>query len=244
MRKIVIFLVGLRAIGINGENLIVNAGFEDGILPWELGNSAIIVEANVHSGSKALFVNSDGGPLTNLRGLQAHTTYEISLTIDLASTLLELAGVEAPSVMQGTSLTPLLQGKTKGWREDFFIENMFMGQNYPRYEGVRSDEWKYMRYYAKANDQHHVLSLIAPFFGEKAVFEELYHLTVDPLEKDNVAEVSDNKAVLEHFRARCDVLLHEAKGDAKVPDTYIQNWSKEEFRTKVEAKYKALEAQF
>ena len=169
---------------------------------------------------------------------------EMSLTIDLAPTILELAGVETPGIMQGESLMPLIKGKSKGWREDFFIENMFMGQNYPRYEGVRSEEWKYIRYYAKENDQHHVLSLIAPFFGEKAVYEELYHLTVDPLEKDNVVELSENKEILEHFRSRCDVLLHEAKGDAKVPDTYIKGWSKDEFRTKVEAKYKELEAQF
>ncbi len=116
---------------------------------------------------------------------------------------------------------PLLRNEKVKWRTDFFLENMFMGQNYPRIEAVRSKYRKYIRYFAKEKDRHHVLSLVAPLLGEKPIYEELYDLQNDLLEKHNVANNPRNKSVLEKCRKSCVNLSKNAKGDSKLPDTHI-----------------------
>src|SRR5206468_9272676 len=48
----------------------------------------------------------------------------MTLNIDLAPTLLDLARVRAPRSMQGRSLSALLDGKSpRGWRKEFFYEH-------------------------------------------------------------------------------------------------------------------------
>ncbi|MEN8248298.1 MAG: sulfatase-like hydrolase/transferase [Bacteroidota bacterium] len=173
-------------------------------------------------------------------GLSNGTIDELCLSIDLAPTILELAGIDADPEMQGISLLPLMKEEKTEWREDLFCENMFMGQNYPRIEAVRSKEWKYIRYYSKDNDQHHILSLISPLLGEKAVYEELYDLRNDPSETKNVADEPANSEILDKLRGRCDKLLKEAKGNARLPDTYIQDKKNPDIVTQAENKYQEL----
>lgn len=175
-----------------------------------------------------------------LRKSHGRKVEKIALTVDLAPTILELTGKAIPDRMQGSSLKPLMQGDKVSWRKDFFCENMFMGQNYPRVEEVRSNEWKYIRYFDKTRDQHHILSLIASIQGEKPVYEELYHLTNDPGEMKNLAADEKYKNTLEDFRLRCDKLLKEAKGDNSLPDTHVSKFKNSKFRSEVEQQYKAL----
>ncbi len=75
---------------------------------------------------------------------------EFALNIDLAPTLLELAGVAAPGTMQGRSLVPLLNGKRPAWRNSFLIE-YYSDKVFPRmaqmgYKAVRNERWKYIHY--------------------------------------------------------------------------------------------------
>ena len=165
---------------------------------------------------------------------QTEVVDEICLNIDIAPTLLDFAGIEIPSEMQGKSLKPILENVHKDWRSDFFSENMFMDQNYPRMEGVRSRDWKYIRYFSKAMDQRHILSLIAPLLGEKPIYEELFDLKNDPYERNNLAGMADKQDVLEIFRSRCSELLIEAKGDNKLPKTYIRDFEDKGFRDSVQ----------
>jgi len=165
---------------------------------------------------------------------------ELCLSVDLAPTILDIAGVKVPKGMQGKSLKPLLKGENILWRTDFFCENMFMGQNYPRIEAVRSNNWKYIRYFSKEKDQHHILSLISPLLGEEPVYEELYNLTNDPGETNNVIDYPENAETLERLRERCRYLLMNAKGGNKMPDTHIENWDDKDFREKVTKNYKRL----
>ncbi|VGO12376.1 Arylsulfatase [Pontiella desulfatans] len=151
------------------------------------------------------------------------TKQELALSIDIAPTLLELAGVPVPAEMQGKSLAPLMNDTSVSWRKDFFCENMFMGQNYPRIEGVRGTDFKYVRYFDKAKDQHHILSLTASIEGEQPVYEELYDLRNDALETKNLAPSSTHRKVLEHYRERCRELVVEAKGGPGYPKTHIEN---------------------
>lgn len=94
---------------------------------------------------------------------------KIVLNIDLAPTLLELAGLATPVSMQGLSLLPILRGETADWREEFFYEHLFQHERIPVVEAVRSRRWKYVRY--TATDPVH---------------EELYDLEKDPLEQNDL----------------------------------------------------------
>ncbi len=95
---------------------------------------------------------------------------QMVLSVDIAPTIIELAGLPVPSVMQGTSLIPLLDGKSVPWRDDFFYEHRFTHPRIPQTVGVRSRRWKYTRYIS-----------VSP------VYEELFDFRTDPHEEHNLA---------------------------------------------------------
>ncbi|MGH9339278.1 MAG: sulfatase/phosphatase domain-containing protein, partial [Acidobacteriota bacterium] len=144
---------------------------------------------------------------------------EFALSVDVAPTILSLTGVEAPSSMQGKDLTPLIQGQRIGWRQDFFCENLFSGQDYPRIEAVRSHEWKYIRYFKRTDPEDWISPALEPYSetleasikGEQPIYEELYHLRSDPNEERNLAGNRKYKAELDEFRGRIRILVREAR---------------------------------
>ena len=145
---------------------------------------------------------------------------ELALSIDIAPTILDLAGLPVPEEMQGRSLKPVLENPELSWREDFFCENLFMGQNYPRMEGVRSRRYKYIRYFDKQKDRPHFIALDASIKGEEPIYEELYDLETDPRELNNLADSPSHQAVLEQYRTRCRELVLAARGADDYPKTY------------------------
>jgi arylsulfatase A-like enzyme len=108
---------------------------------------------------------------------------EMSLNIDLAPTLLKLAGINPPDSMQGRDLGPLLRGDRKTrWRKDWFYSHHFRHPKIPRSEGVRTERFAYMWY-----------------LDSEPVYEELYDLRTDPLEERNLAGEEGRSA---EFRRR------------------------------------------
>ena len=122
---------------------------------------------------------------------------QLALNIDLSPTILELAGIEVPPMVQGTSLVPLLRGEQPTWRDDFFCEHLFNTPNIviPPSEGVRSRKWKYIRY-----------------FAQEPIYEELYDLATDPEETQNLCQSAAYAQAMDRSRLRCDQLLAEARG--------------------------------
>ncbi len=96
---------------------------------------------------------------------------EMVLNIDLAPTLLDLAGVPVPNAIQGRSVRPLLQRRSAPWRESFlyeyFREEWLPGL--PLMLGVRTRRSKYACY---------------PDIDD---IDELYDLENDPLELHNLS---------------------------------------------------------
>ena len=78
------------------------------------------------------------------------TPTPFALTIDLAPTLLELAGTAPPADMQGRSLVPVLEGRSPTWRDSFLIEyssdTVFPRMVTMGYDAVRGERYKYIRY--------------------------------------------------------------------------------------------------
>jgi arylsulfatase A-like enzyme len=96
---------------------------------------------------------------------------EMVLNVDLAPTLLDLAGVPAPADMQGRSFRALLEGGRYKPRESFLYE--YWKEEWlpgiPTMLGVRTRRWKYITY------------------PEIDDIDELYDLQRDPHEMRNLA---------------------------------------------------------
>jgi arylsulfatase A-like enzyme len=104
----------------------------------------------------------------------------LALNIDLAPTIADAAGVAHPPT-DGRSLLPVLAGDAP-WRSDFLVEHLEGTNPVPTYCAVRSERWMFVRYAT----------------GE----EELYDLSADPYELENLAAVPADRHVLEGRRAR------------------------------------------
>jgi N-acetylglucosamine-6-sulfatase len=97
-------------------------------------------------------------------------------TLDLAPTILELAQLEPPETMLGTSLVPLFSDETAPWRDRLLYEYFqeAPGPGVPSILGVRTERWKYVHYPELTGD-----------------IDELYDLEADPFELRNlIAEPS------------------------------------------------------
>jgi arylsulfatase A-like enzyme len=100
---------------------------------------------------------------------------EIILNIDIAPTLIEMAGLLPGPELQGMSVVPLLENSDTRWRNEFFIEHLYDIEYIPKSEGIRTEKWKYFRYID--HPEH----------------EELYDLDNDPLEINNLAREAGEK---------------------------------------------------
>ena len=77
------------------------------------------------------------------------TTDRLIQNVDIAPTILELAGLQPPTYMQGKSFLPILRGANPaGWRDKIFYE-YYWEYDYPQtptMHAVRSERYKFIRY--------------------------------------------------------------------------------------------------
>ena len=98
------------------------------------------------------------------------TREQLVLNIDIAPTLLELAGATVPDAVHGRSLLPLLRESTTAWRTSILTEYFANPHNrIPGWQAVRTERWKYIHYtgvagvdelYDVAADRHEMQNLI------------------------------------------------------------------------------------
>jgi arylsulfatase A-like enzyme len=122
---------------------------------------------------------------------------EMVLSVDLAPTLLELAGVPIPEAMQGRSVVKLAQGNEERWRDDWLYEYFdFRGaDDILPCRGVRTSRYKYIHYYMGPQQY------------------EMYDLESDPGEHHNLYGNPAYALVQQKLAARLEALRHET-GDA------------------------------
>ncbi len=128
--------------------------------------------------------------------------HDLVLNLDFGPTFLELAGVEAPSDMQGRSLRPLLQaGHPSDWRQSLYYHYY----EYPgahmvkRHYGIRTGRYKLIRFY------HDIDAW------------ELYDLEQDRRELNNVYRDPDYSAVVTELTQELERLRRQY-GDSEELD--------------------------
>jgi arylsulfatase A-like enzyme len=123
------------------------------------------------------------------------------LNVDVAPTLLEIAGLPIPASMQGRSFLPFLEDREETWRDAFYYEFL----EYPDYDhcarkhrGIRTSKWKLIEYW------------------EQPVERELYDLEHDPDEMKNLAAAKP--AMVRELAQRMEQLRRElGENDAPGP---------------------------
>jgi len=111
---------------------------------------------------------------------------EMALTVDLAPTLIELAGGVPDTALHGRSLMSIFDGKATNWRREFLVE-YFSDTVFPRiqqmgYQAVRDPRWKFI-HYAELQDM-----------------DEFYDLETDPFEMNNRLNDSQARDDLQRMR--------------------------------------------
>jgi arylsulfatase A-like enzyme len=115
---------------------------------------------------------------------------EMVLDIDIAPTILDLAGVAAPQNMQGKSVVPLAKAPNPEFRREWYYEYF----EWPGPEGVRpcrgirTEEYKYIEY-----------------MTEPKQFE-MYDLHKDPGELNNIAGVQEYTTLQRELKDRMEKL--------------------------------------
>ncbi|MDP9178870.1 MAG: sulfatase [Gemmatimonadota bacterium] len=134
----------------------------------------------------------------------ASSNTDLVMNLDLAETFLDIAGVWPPPTMQGTSIVPLLNGRTpKNWRDAIYYQYF----EYPGWHAVR-------RQYGVRTKQHKLIHYYE--IGEW----ELFDLTRDPEELRNVYGDRKYAPVVAQMKRKLDDLRRQYAVPAKDPAPY------------------------
>jgi len=171
----------LEEEGIDESTLVIYMG-DNG---WSFGEHGLMDKRHFYeeSGKVPLLVRCpevfEGGRVVD----------KLVQNIDIAPTILELAGISKPEHMNGLSFIPLLKGNIEGWRDKIFYE-YFWEYDYPMTPtmfGIRTDSTKYIMYYG-IWDQNE-------FFNIKDDPNEMYNLIakedLQPQIKQHMIELYD-----------------------------------------------------
>jgi N-acetylglucosamine-6-sulfatase len=127
------------------------------------------------------------------------TPAQMAQTIDLAPTILAMAGVTDTVSRHGASLVPVLNGSSTPWRSSVLVE-YYTDQVFPRtltmgYQAVRTGTHKYINYV------------------ELDGMDEIYDLQNDPFELNNLMGTEEGRRLLPSLQAELARLQRETGYD-------------------------------
>jgi len=158
-------------------------------------------------------------------------------TIDLAPTLLELAGMPVPGYMAGRSFVPLLKGEAQTHRDfvvGYYYNNLRQTKMYPEFT-IQMRDWVYIynpwvdgKIEVHNSDYTGSPTLLAMWraaetvpsirarvdFHKHRVMEELYDVRQDPYAYVNVASAPENAERIKAMRQRLVAWMQETKHPA------------------------------
>jgi arylsulfatase A-like enzyme len=164
--------------------------------------------------------------------------------VDFAPTILSLAGVDAPSYLQGHAFAG---PKTAGPQEYAFSHRDRMDERYDLVRTVRDARYRYIRNYRpdlpwgmhvqyqfqqagyraweRLHKEGKLNAVQDRFWGEKPA-EELYDLANDPDEVHDLAASPEHRPVLERMRAALRKHLLEIRDNGFIPEgSPLEGWT-------------------
>ena len=143
------------------------------------------------------------GLTTTAKTIEAQT-----LTLDFASSILEICGAPPLPKTQGRSWKNLVTNGDPNWRTSWYYEYNYEKQfpYTPNVRALRTNEWKYIRYpHGDGSPDKHMA--------------ELYHLKSDPGETTNLIADEKHKATVAKLRKELDLRIAESHpgGKDKMP---------------------------
>jgi arylsulfatase A-like enzyme len=126
---------------------------------------------------------------------------DLCINVDLAPTLLELAGLKVPATMQGRSMVSLLKGKSPtDWRQSQFYS--YWGA--PNHYGIRTERYTYLKLASHP--------------------AELFDRETDPNQVHNVAANTKNKTIVERLEKELQKQIREVE----ISQSELPNSSREQ----------------
>tara|TARA_B110000459_G_scaffold203613_1_gene260826 strand:- start:156 stop:1571 length:1416 start_codon:yes stop_codon:yes gene_type:complete len=126
-----------------------------------------------------------------------NTSNKTVLNIDIAATILDIAGVSIPQIYQGKSLLPILNNEeVEPWREHFLIEHRMEHDKLPKYVGIHEERYVYVNYYE-----------------QKPPYEYLHDLQKDPNQLINLKNDPHYLAIFQEMRKKCNRLEYNIKNN-------------------------------
>lgn len=116
--------------------------------------------------------------------------------IDIAPTMLAAAGLQPPTHMAGSNMLPIARDRAAPWRKELLYE-YYWERNFPQtptVHAIREDRYKYMHF-------HGIWDL-----------DELYDLTADPQENDNLLARPGHEDLAERLSGKLFTLLEQTDG--------------------------------
>jgi len=122
---------------------------------------------------------------------------ELVQNLDLAPSILEMAGADIPDDMQGQSLVPLFNSPLNtNWRDAVYYQFFESGWGVPQHYGIRTKSHKLIHFISEPDNW------------------ELYDLESDPYEMVNLYNTPGNETLIDDLKSR----LGELQDFYQVPD--------------------------
>jgi len=182
----------LDASGLSESTLVIYMG-DNGFL---LGEHGLIDKRNAYEESMRVPMLAYAPGFIR----PASTITQVVRNIDVAPTLLDLAGVPRPDNMDGRSVLPALRAEPVSWEGELLYEYYweYAFPHTPTTLAIRGDRYKFI-YYPGVWDE-----------------QELYDLETDPQERHNLIGVPEHRKRITQMRSRLWDLL-ESAGAMSVP---------------------------
>jgi N-acetylglucosamine-6-sulfatase len=180
----------LESTGVDGDTIVLYMG-DNGFLFGEHG--VIDKRCSYEESIRIPMIARAPGIIPAGQSISA-----IVANIDVAPTLLQVAGVSVPDQMDGRSFAPFLKGRQpqEPWR-GFLLYEYYWERNYPQtptMHAVFNDRIKYTRY-------HGIWDI-----------DELYDLRNDPHERNNLIHHPEWQDQINSLNARLFGMLEESNG--------------------------------
>ena len=182
-------LAYLKESGLDKETLVIYMG-DNG---FSFGEHGLIDKRHAFEESMRVPL------LARCPGLikEGTTINQMIMNVDIAPSILEMAGIQKPRHMQGSSFLPLLKQQQVAWRDkmfyEYYWENAF--PQTPTQFAVRTDRYKFIRTYGVWD------------------IDQLYDLQQDPYEINNLIRSPQHQDLAKQLNKQLWDWIEESNGN-------------------------------